>query len=60
MSAGRSKFVNKVNLFLDINQLIANANIAVVVKNRPTAAVAVNSDRFIFIKILKILIILLD
>ena len=47
MSACRIKFVNKVNQFLDINQLMAMLKTAVVVNKRPTAAVAVNSDKFI-------------
>jgi len=40
-----------------MNQLIAKARTAVVVKKSPTAAVAVNSERFILRTILKILII---
>ena len=47
MSACRSKFVSKVNSFNYIDQLIANARTTVVVKQSPTAAVAVNSERFI-------------
>ena len=47
MSACRSKFVSKVNWFIYIDQLIAKARTTVVVKQSPTAAVAVNSERFI-------------
>ena len=47
MSACRNQFVSKVNWFFDINQLMANARTAVVVKQSPTAAVAVNSEKFI-------------
>ena len=47
MPACRSQFVSKVNWFFDINQLMANARTAVVVKKSPTAAVAVNSEKFI-------------
>ena len=39
---------------------MANARTAVVVKKSPTAAVAVNSEKFIIGSIFKILIILLD
>ena len=39
---------------------MANAKTAVVVKKSPTAAVAVNSEKFILRTILKILIIFLD
>jgi len=46
MPACRGWFVSKVNWFLDITQLIANARTVVVVKKSPTAAVAVNSERF--------------
>jgi hypothetical protein len=47
MPACRSKFVSKVNRLFNINQLIAKASTAVVVTKSPTAAVAVNSERFI-------------
>ena len=60
MSACRSQFVSKVNWFFNIDQLMANARTAVVVKQSPTAAVAVNSERFIFRTIFKILIIFLE
>ena len=60
MFACRSKFVSKIYCFIDIDQLIANARTAVVVKQSPTAAVAVNSERFILRAILKILIIFFD
>ena len=60
MSACRSKFVSKVNWFIYIDQLIANARTTVVVKQSPTAAVAVNSERFIFRTIFKTLIIFFD
>ena len=53
----RSKFVCKVNYFINITQLMANAKTAVVVKKSPTAAVAVNSERFILRTIYKTLII---
>ncbi len=53
----RSKFVCKVNYFINIIQLMANARTAVVVKKSPTAAVAVNSERFILRTIYKTLII---
>ena len=43
-----SKFISKVINFLNINQLIANDRTAAVVKKSPTAAVAVNSEMFIF------------
>ena len=39
---------------------MANARTAVVVKQSPTAAVAVNSERFIFREICKTLIIFFD
>ena len=48
MPAFSNQFVSKVNWFFDIDQLMANARTAVVVKQSPTAAVAVNSERFIF------------
>ncbi len=48
MFACRSEFVSKVNWFIVIDQLKANARTTVVVKQSPTAAVAVNSERFIF------------
>ena len=57
MSACRSKLVSKVNWFINIDQLIANTKITVVVKQSPTAAVAVNSERFILRTIFKIIII---
>ena len=57
MSACRSKFVSKVNWFIYIDQLIANARTTVVVKQSPTAAVAVNSERFILRTISIIIII---
>ena len=60
MSSCRSKFVSKVNWYFNINQLMANAKTAVVVKQSPTAAVAVNSERFIFRTIYKTLIIFFD
>ena len=60
MPACRNKFVSKVNWFFNIDQLMANARTAVVVKQSPTAAVAVNSERFIFRTILKTLIIFFD
>ena len=60
MSACRNKFVSKVNWFIYIDQLIANARTTVVVKQSPTAAVAVNSERFIFRTIYKTLIIFFD
>ena len=60
MSVCRSQFVSKVNWFFNIDQLMANARTAVVVKQSPTAAVAVNSERFIFRTILKTLIIFFD
>ena len=47
MPFSRNKFVSKINWILDINQLIAKAKTAVVVKKRPIAAVAVNSDKSI-------------
>ena len=47
MPACRYWFVNKVNYFFNINQLMAMAKTAVVVKKRPNAAVAVNNERFI-------------
>ena len=47
MSACRSWFVSKVNWFIDIDQIMENARTAVVVKQSPTAAVAVSSERFI-------------
>ena len=47
MSACWNWFVNKVNYFFDLSQIIANAKTAVVVRKRPNAAVAVKSDRFI-------------
>ena len=48
MPACRSKFVSKVNCFIVIDQLMANARTTVVVKQSPNAAVAVKSERFIF------------
>ena len=60
MSACRSKFVSKVNWFIYIDQLIANARTAEVVKTSTNASVAVNSERFILRTISKILIIFLD
>ena len=55
------KFVNQIRWIFDLNQLIAKAKTAVVVKKRPTAAVAVSRDRFIVISVfLEILIIYLD
>ena len=60
MSACRSQFVNKVNWFFNIDHVIANARTAVAVKQSPTAAVAVNSERFIFRRIYKNLIIFFD
>ena len=48
MSSCRCQFVSKVNWFFNIDQLMAIARTAVVVKQSPTAAVAVNSERFIF------------
>ena len=60
MFACRNKFVSKVNWFIVIDQLIANARTTVVVKQSPTAAVAVNSERFIFRTIFKTLIIFFD
>ena len=53
MPACRIKFVSKINQFFEINQLIANARTAAVVKKSPTAAVAVNSERFILKTIIK-------
>ena len=44
----------------DINQITAKAKTAAVVKKRPIAAVAVNSDKFIVITIYRILITTLD
>ena len=43
----RDQFVEQIYWPNDINQLIAKAKTAVVVKKSPTAAVAVNSDKFI-------------
>ena len=60
MSSYRRKFVSKVNWFFNVDQLMANARTAVVVKQSPTAAVAVNSERFIFRTISKTLIIFFD
>ena len=60
MSACRSQFVSKVNWFFNIDQLMANARTAVVVKQSPTAAVAVNSERFIFRTVFKTVIIFFD
>ena len=60
MSSCRSKFVSKVNWFFNINQLMANARTAVVVKQSPTAAVSVKSEMFIFRTIFKTLIIFFD
>ena len=60
MSTCRYWFVNKVNNFFNINQLMAMAKTAVVVKKRPNAAVAVNNERFILRTISKILIIFTD
>ena len=59
MSTCRSEFVSEVNWFHDINQLILNARTAVVVKKSPTAAVAVNKEKFILRTILKTIIIFL-
>ena len=53
MPACRAQFTNKIYKIIDINQLIANAKTAVVVKKRPIAAVAVNNDRFIIKKTFK-------
>ena len=47
MSSCRSQFVGEIIKLFDINQLTAKAKTAVVVKKRPTAAVAVSRDRFI-------------
>jgi len=55
MFACGSKFVSKVNWFIVIDQLMANARTTVVVKQSPIAAVAVNSERFIFRTICNIL-----
>ena len=60
MPTCRYWFVNKVNYFFNINQLMAMAKTAVVVKKRPNAAVAVNNERFILRTISKILIIFSD
>ena len=43
-----------------MNYINAKAKTAVVVKKSPTAAVAVNSDRFIFRTFLEILITFID
>ena len=53
MYACRSKFINKVNWINDINQLMEIAKIAAVVIKRPTDAVTVNSEKFIFRTIYK-------
>ena len=47
MSACRSWFVSKVNWFFIKDQLMANARTTVIVKQRPTAAVAVKSEKSI-------------
>ena len=47
MSACRIQFVGEITKLFDINQLIANAKTAVVVKKRPIAAVAVSRDKVI-------------
>ena len=56
MSACGTQFVNKIYWLFYMIQLIANAKTVVVVNKSPTAAVAVNSDKFILRTFLKILI----
>ena len=51
MLASWTQFINKIFCLFYINQLIEKAKTAVVVKKRPTAAVAVNNERFIVIAI---------
>ena len=49
------KFVNQVNRLNKVNYPIAKVKTTVVVKKSPTAAVAVNSEKFILRIILKTL-----
>ena len=53
MYACRTEFVNKIYCFFEITQIIENAKITVVIKKSPNAAVAVNSDKFIFMNTLE-------
>ena len=50
MPSCRTQFANKIDCLVFIYQLIAKAKTAVVVKKRPSAAVAVNNDKSIIKK----------
>ena len=47
MPSRRTLLINKIYCFIEMSYLIAKVKTAVVVKKRPTAAVAVKSDKFI-------------